>query len=88
MFDIFGKNKSHIPASATFNITEVGRNRVDTNYRGDDKDRILMALDTFGTSNTREISKNAKLNKGRIERLVPILISGGYMQPVRGDTSE
>ena len=82
---IFGY-KNNIPKSATFTLTELGRSKAE-NFTGDERTRILMALEQNGASNTEEISRIAKIGKGKIERMIPTLVKGGYIQPIRGSDS-
>ena len=73
---------TRIPPSATFTLTQVGRKKVQE-FSGDPKSRILVALETRGTSDLAEISQASGLSKGTVERLVPVLIRGGYIQYIR-----
>ncbi len=76
------QNRNHIPQSATFTLTEVGKGKAEE-YTGDTRSRILMALDSNGASNAEEISRASRLSKGTVERAIPSLISGGYIQSTR-----
>lgn len=82
----FGRH-SHIPPSATFTLTQVGRKKVQE-FSGDPKSRILVALETRGTSDIDEISKASGLSRGAVERMIPAMIRGGYIQYVRGGEYE
>ncbi len=84
---IFGFQQSHIPREATFVLTQLGESKAD-NYTGDERTRLLMALRTNGASNTEELSRMSRINKGKVESMIPVLIKGGYIQPVRGDMSD
>jgi len=83
----FFNRRANIPANATFMLTQVGRKKVQE-FSGDPKSRILVALETRGTSDIDEIAKASGISKGTVERFIPILIRGGYIQYVRGDTGE
>jgi predicted ArsR family transcriptional regulator len=77
---LFGKDKA-IPASATFRITEEGRDKLQE-FNGDPRSRILVALETRGSSSLNEISNVSRVNRGQVERLIPGLISSGCIQYV------
>jgi len=81
-----GKGGAHIPANAAFRITEQGKDKLQE-YGGDPKSRMLVALETRGTSDVDEISKASGLNRGQVERLVPVLLRGGYIQFVTAATA-
>jgi len=79
---IFGRNKkSSIPPGATFRITEQGREKLQE-FGSDPKHRILMAFETGGTSDIEQVSRASNESKGRVERLIPQLVRGGYIQYV------
>lgn len=84
---LFGFQRGHIPRGATFTLTELGKSKAE-NFTGDDRTRLLMALEQNGASTSEEISRIARLGKGKIERMIPSLIRGGYIQPVRGNISD
>lgn len=75
------RGKAVIPAGATFRITQQGTDKLG-DFSGDPKSRILVALETGGTSDLDEISTRSGLSKGQVERLIPILVRGGYIQYV------
>jgi DNA-binding PadR family transcriptional regulator len=68
---ISGKGRA-IPARATFKITQEGREKLQE-FTGDARSRILMALETHGTSNIDEICQASNLNRGQVERIIPTL---------------
>jgi hypothetical protein len=74
-----GKGAAHIPPGAAFRITEQGKDKLQE-YGGDPKSRVLVALETRGTSDVDEISKATGLTKGQVERLIPVLLRGGNIQ--------
>jgi len=80
---IFPWQRSNVPEHATFTLTEMGRGKA-TEFTGDPKSRVLMALESQGASNSREIAQAAHLSKGMVERMIPTLVKGGYIQSVRG----
>ena len=75
-----GKGKG-IPPNATFRLTQEGREKLQE-FGGDPKSRILTALETQGTSDIAEISQTSGVSKGKVEKLVPAMIKGGYIQYV------
>jgi len=75
-----GKGKG-IPPNATFRLTQEGREKLQE-FGGDPKSRILTALETQGTSDIDEISQTSGVSKGKVEKLVPGMIKGGYIQYV------
>ena len=75
----FGRKGNKIPPNATFRLTQEGREKLQ-NFSGDIKTQILVALETQGTSDIEEISKATGMSKGQVERQIPILVRGGYIQ--------
>jgi len=73
--------KGGVPANATFRLTQEGREKL-MQYGGDPKSRVLQALESSGTSNTSEIAQASGLSRGQVERIMPSLIRGGYIQPI------
>ncbi len=71
-----GKN---IPLNASFRLTQEGREKLQ-DFGGDPKSRILVALETRGTSDIDEMSQASGLSRGQVERLVPALTRAGYIQ--------
>jgi len=76
---LFGRKNRGIPRNATFRLTQEGREKLQE-FTGDNKSRILTALETRGTSDIEEISQASGLSKGKVERYIPVLIRGGYIQ--------
>lgn len=72
-----------IPQSAVFHLTPLGRQKAEE-YGGDPRSRVLVALETNGASNVEEIANYAHLRKGQVERILPVLMRGGYVHPIRG----
>ena len=75
-----GKGKS-IPPNATFRLTQEGREKLQE-FGGDPKSRILVALETHGTSDIDELSQGSGVSRGQVEKLIPGMIRGGYIQYV------
>lgn len=73
------RKEMHIPANATFRLTQEGREKLQ-DFSGDPKSRILVALETRGTSDIDEIAQASGLSRGQVERLVPAMIRGRYIQ--------
>ena len=81
LFDRLRKGSKAIPATATFRLTEQGRDKLQE-FSGDPKSRVLVALETRGTSDINEIAQASGLGRGQVERLVPTMVRGGYIQYV------
>lgn len=81
LFDRLRKGSKAIPSTATFRLTEQGRDKLQE-FSGDPKSRILIALETRGTSDVAEISQASGLSKGQVERMIPSMVRGGYIQYV------
>jgi hypothetical protein len=82
-----GKKGKGIPANATFRLTQEGREKLQE-FSGDPKSQVLVALETRGTSDIDEISQASGLNRGQVERLVPSMIRGGYIQYVGAQSGD
>ena len=81
----FGRGGKGIPKNATFHLTQEGTAKLQE-FSGDPKSQVLMALETRGTSDIAEISQASGLSRGQVERYVPSLIRGGYIQYVSAAT--
>ena len=76
----FGRGKGkNIPKNATFRLTQEGREKLQE-FSGDSKSQILVALETHGSSDVDEISSSSGLSRGQVERFIPVLVKGGYIQ--------
>jgi len=75
----FKRKGKNIPANATFRLTQEGREKLQE-FGGDPKSRILVALETRGTSDVDEIAQASGLGRGQVERMIPVLVRGGYIQ--------
>jgi len=84
---IFGRKKGRIPSNATFRLTQEGKEKLQE-YTGDEKSRVLLDLETGGTSDLEEISRRTGLNKGQVERIMMVLMRGGYVQYVGGASAD
>lgn len=82
VLDRFRRSKSRgIPQGATFRLTQNGQEKLQE-FSGDPKSRVLVALETRGTSDIDEISQASGLSRGQVERLIPTLVRGRYIQYV------
>ena len=86
VLDRFRRNRN-IPANATFRLTQEGRDKLQ-DFKGDARSRVLVALETEGTSSVSEIATASGLGKGQVERLVPKLKRGGYIQYISGSMTD
>jgi len=68
-----------IPPNATFRLTQEGREKLQ-DFGGDPKSRILMALETHGTSDVDEIAQASGLRRGMVERMIPAMTRAGFIQ--------
>ena len=76
-----GRKSNTIPASASFRITEQGKDKLQGGIRGDPKSRILVTLETEGTCTVSDLcAARDGVTKGQAERLLPILVRGGFVQ--------
>lgn len=83
----FGRGKEkRIPRNATFRLTQEGREK-SQEFGGDAKSRILVALETRGTSDVDEIAQASGVRRGQVEKLIPGMLRGGYIQYI-GAVSE
>lgn len=76
-----GGGSKGIPQGATFRLTQNGQDKLQE-FSGDPKSMVLVALETRGTSDIDEISQASGLSRGKVERLVPSLVRGRYIQYV------
>tara|TARA_Y100000310_G_scaffold225618_1_gene227623 strand:- start:2392 stop:2667 length:276 start_codon:yes stop_codon:yes gene_type:complete len=84
---LFNRGKGRgIPRSATFRLTQEGREKLQE-FSGDPKSKILMALETRGTSDLDEISEASGMSRGQIERFIKPLVAGQYIQYVSSSMS-
>jgi len=77
VLDRFRRGKN-IPSNATFRLTQEGREKLQ-DFKGDAKSRILVALETEGTSTASEIAAASGLSKGQVERMQGVAIYSIYL---------
>lgn len=77
----FNRRGHRIPPNASFRLTQEGRNKLQE-FSGDPKSRILVALETRGTSDIDEIAQASGLSRGKVESLIASLVRGSYVQYV------
>lgn len=82
---LFG-SRGKMPRNATFRITQEGEERLGR-YAGSPEDRVLMALQTKGSSTVDEIASALGMSRGAVERAISNLMSGEYIQPIGGGMS-
>lgn len=75
----FGRKGKGIPKNATFRLTQEGREKLQE-FSGDPKSQILVALETRGSCDVEELSQASGLSRGQVERYIPSLANGGYIQ--------
>ena len=74
-----GKGRAVIPSDSAMIITESGKDALQE-FGGDVRGRILLALETRGSSDVMKISEATGLTRGQIERAVPSLLRSGYVR--------
>ncbi len=83
----FSRRTKSIPPNATFRLTQEGREKVQE-FGGDPKSLILTALETRGTSDIDEISQTSGIDRGKVERYIPVLVKGGYVQYISSASAD
>lgn len=76
-----------ISANASFRITQEGKEKL-LQYGGDPKSRVLQGLESNGSGNISDIAQTSGLSRGQVERILPSLIGGGYIQPITSAAME
>jgi predicted ArsR family transcriptional regulator len=76
---LFGRKSGNFPRNATVRITQQGTEKLQE-YSGDPESKILITLESSGTCNIVELAQKTGLSRGHVERILPKLISGGYVQ--------
>ena len=77
---LLGRNKPTINRNTMFRITEAGKARLTDNFSdGDPHTRILIALETRGSSNIVDLSRATGVTVGRLEREMSKLVNNGYV---------
>jgi len=86
VLDRFTRRGAVLPKNATFMLTQAGSAHIADFYRArDPKDRVLMALETRGSSSDlNDIAGVSNLSRGRVEKLLLTLMQNGYVQRVGG----
>ena len=79
MRNFFNRRNKGIPPNATFRLTQEGREKLQE-FNGDPRSRVLVALETGGTSSIEEISNQSQMSRGQVERMIPGLSGNGYIQ--------
>lgn len=77
VLDRFRHNR--INKNTAFRITEQGREKLQS-FDGRDLYMLLSALETGGSKNIDELAREANIPRGKVERLLPSLLRGGYVQ--------
>ena len=83
----FGRRAKSIPPNATFRLTQEGREKLQE-FGGDPKSRVLMALETRGTSDIEEIAQASSLSRSQVERFITPLMRGRYIQYISAASVE
>ena len=86
ILDRFRRGRN-VPSNASFRLTQTGREKLQ-DFRGDNKSRILVALETEGTSSVAEIASASGLSRGKVEGMMPSMIRGGYVQYVSASSED
>lgn len=87
LFDKIGSKRATPPKDATYKITQEGRDKLQE-FTGDAEGRVLVALETHGSSNVDEIAATSGLGRGQVERIVPRLLRNGKVQIVSGSMGQ
>ena len=76
---LFDRNKKQISRYDTFSLTQSGRDKLQM-YTGDYKSRLLVALETEGSSNIDDLAKSSGISRGQLEHMIPQLLRGRFIQ--------
>ena len=87
ILDRFRRKGRTIPLNASFRLTQEGRTKLE-DFGSDPKSRVLVALETRGTSDIDEISQSSGLSRGQVERLIPTMVRAGYVQYISSSMAE
>jgi hypothetical protein len=74
----FNRGKGKLPSHGTYRLTQEGKDKL-SKFDGNTDSRILVALETQGTSDIDEISQASGLPRGTVEKSLPKLLGGGYI---------
>ena len=83
---LMGSKGGAIPSNASFAITQMGSEKLQE-FNGDDKQMVLMALETNGSMSLQEIAQRTTMTKSRAERVIAKLAQGGYVRLATGSGS-
>ena len=72
----------------TFMATQMGKDKIATSYDGSARHRIIVALDTQGSSTLDEIARASGLRRGMVEGVLVGLVRSGYVQRSNGGNVE
>lgn len=77
----------HLDKNTSFRITQEGKEKL-LQYGGDPKSRLLQGLESGGSGSISDIAQISGLSRGLVERLLPSLVRGGYVQPITSAVME
>ena len=69
--------------TSLFRLTETGREKLQT-FSGDTSSRILVALETEGSLNLEELSRQSHIPSGKLENLLPVMCRQGLISIAGG----
>lgn len=84
---VFRGERTHLSPNTAVLITERGRAEL-AESGGDDRSRILLALETRGSSDLRRISGATGLSEGQIERTLAGLLRNGLVRLMEASSDE
>lgn len=74
-----GQRRESVRGSV-FHLTEQGRAKLQSEFTGDPQSRVLVALETSGSSMSfNELSRQTYISGGHLEHLLHILEKRGYI---------
>ena len=80
------RQDGHLRKDSVFMITESGKGKLGDSFDGGADGRVLMALESDGNKDMKEISRASGLSVGHVERTIYALLRRGYIQPTgQGD---
>jgi hypothetical protein len=79
--------KPKVNKHGSFSITRKGSAKLQ-NLSGDTRTRILMALETRGSSQSLDdIAEASGVSRGQVEKLMQTLVAGGYVRDIEDEAS-
>lgn len=87
LLERFRKKGRVVPPYATFAITQRGEEKIQ-DLTGDTRHRILVALQTNGSSTLEEISRSSGISRGRTEKMLPIMVQQRLIQYVSSSSDD